>query len=476
MSKRTNILRRNFLGNVCMAGAAAGATLIHPMQAAAQAVGVKPGDLPDLTIKEAKIYVANIDGVRKLNSSENGWIFSLVTNSGIEGNYTDGNRGVTPNWLEYAKATCVGKNLFDLLPLIPSSTSYSGGGRGRGGASDGRATDGGVTGIAAAGPAAKGTAATGPAGRGRAGGRGGPFQGGFGFGTFKPSGGPSSVDLAAAYVDVMLWDILGKAVNRPIYKLLGGTKDRMLAYASGQHLAAVEDYVPDVLKVKEAGYKAYKIHPGGGQHRDGKPIPKYMGLIEEIKEVRKAVGDDYTLLFDPVQGLNVFEALRVGRALDEYDYVSFEDPIPSTDIDGLIELRKKLDVPIEVGEFLYSIYDFGEYIRRGATDIVRLIADNVGGISGAHRIAQLADAMGMPCTPHNWGNAMDLALHFHVELASPNCYWFEMPNSADLTDRAYIKEKIRIDANGYIPAPTKPGLGYPVDHDALDKIMIRVDR
>ncbi len=314
--------------------------------------------------------------------------------------------------------------------------------------------------------------------RERAGGAAGtaPFQGGFGFGTFKPSGGPSSVDLAAAYVDVMLWDILGKAVNRPIYKLLGGTKDRMLAYASGQHLPAVEDYVPDALKVKEAGYKAYKIHPGGGQHRDGKPIPKYMGLIEEIKEVRKAVGDDYTLLFDPVQQLNVFEALRVGRALDEYNYCSFEDPIPSTDIDGLIELRKKLDVPIEVGEFLYSIYDFGEYIRRGAMDIVRLIADNVGGISGSHRIAQLADAMGMPCTPHNWGNAMDLALHLHVELASPNCYWFEMPNSADLTDRAYIKEKIRIDANGYIPAPTQPGLGYPLDHDALDKIMIRVER
>ena len=67
------------------------------MQAAAQAVGVKPGDLPDLTIKEVKVYVANIEGVRKLNSSENGWIFSMVTNSGIEGNYTDGNRGLTPN-------------------------------------------------------------------------------------------------------------------------------------------------------------------------------------------------------------------------------------------------------------------------------------------------------------------------------------------------------------------------------------------
>jgi L-alanine-DL-glutamate epimerase-like enolase superfamily enzyme len=107
---------------------------------------------------------------------------------------------------------------------------------------------------------------------------------------------------------------------------------------------------------------------------------------------------------------------------------------------------------------------------------VRLIADNVGGISGSHRIAQLADAMSMPCTPHNWGNVIDLAVHFHIELASSNCYWFEMPNTPELTDRAYVKEKFRIDQEGHVLAPTLPGLGYPIDHDALDKIMIRVDR
>jgi L-alanine-DL-glutamate epimerase-like enolase superfamily enzyme len=86
-----------------------------------------------------------------------------------------------------------------------------------------------------------------------------------------------------------------------------------------------------------------------------------------------------------------------------------------------------LTVPIEVGEFLYTISDYAEYIRRGALDIVRLIADNVGGISGSFRIAQLADAFGMPCTPHNWGNGFDLAVHFHDRTGEPNCYWFEMP-------------------------------------------------
>jgi L-alanine-DL-glutamate epimerase-like enolase superfamily enzyme len=482
MSNRS-VSRRSFL-NASAMGAVSGAAgmMIHPGAVAAQEVGVKPSDLPDLTIKEVKVYVANIDGVRKLNSTENGWIFSMVTNSGIEGNYTDGNRGLTPNWLEYAKATCVGKSVLDLLPMIPSSASFGSGrgGRGRGGgATDGR---GAATQPAAAAAGTPGSRGRGGGGGGRGGGggggggRGGAFVGGFGFGRGRQSTNSGGVDLAAAYVDVMLWDILGKAVNRPIYKLLGGTKDRMLAYSSGQHLATVEDFAPNALAAKNEGFKAYKIHPGGGQHRNGGNIPAYLGHIDEIKEVRKACGDDFTLLFDPVQRYNVFEALKVGRVLDEYGYVSFEDPIPSTDLDGLIELRSKLDVPIEVGEFLYSVYDFAEYIRRGGMDIVRLIADNVGGISGSYRIAQLADAFGMPCTPHNWGNAMDLALHFHIELAMPNCYWFEMPNTADLTDRAYIKEKFRIDQNGYVLAPTKPGLGYPVDHDALDKIMIRVDR
>ena len=71
---------------------------------------------------------------------------------------------------------------------------------------------------------------------------------------------------------------------------------------------------------------------------------------------------------------------------------------------------------------------------------------------------------------------MDLAAHFHVELALPNAPWFEIPFPQSGPDRPYHKDKIRIDKDGYAPAPTEPGLGYPIDHDALDKLMIRIDR
>jgi L-alanine-DL-glutamate epimerase-like enolase superfamily enzyme len=466
MSRR-ELSRRSFLGASAAAGAA---VLAHPVNLAAQAAGIKAGDMPDLTIKEAKIYVLDPTSWRNSGAglSGGGEIASMVTASGIEGNFTLGNRGNPPGWVDFAKANCVGKNLLDILPTvsyIPLSNRPAAGGGTAGAA-------GAATG---AGGGARATTAQAPA---RMGMRGGAFIGGFnpGFNSRPHGTGTPGANVHAAACDFILWDILGKAVNRPIYKILGGSKDKVLAYASSQHLATVEDYVPDVLKAKAAGFKAYKIHPGGGQHKDGGRIPSYLGHIDEIKEVRKAVGDDFTLLYDAVQAYNYYEALRVGRALDEYGYDSFEDPMQTTDLEGLIELRKHLDVPTEVGEFLTDIYDYGEYIKRDAMGIVRLITDNVGGITGSFRVGQLADTFGMPCTPHNWGTFFDMAAAFQVELALPNCYWFEMVWPWEYADRPYVDHKFRVDADGYVAAPTEPGMGYPLNMAVVDKLLTRIDR
>ena len=427
------------------------AAIADPPEAAAQSAGVKKADLPDLTIQEVKVYVADVSGFRRLNSGETGEILSVVTNSGHEGNYTLGNRSRTPNWLEWAKPTLLGKNVIDLLPAITATT----------GAKETFGFSGGRTGTPGGGrvPPGPATATAGPPAGAAA----------------PPSRGGTWPNYYTAAAEICLWDLLGKAVNRPIYKLLGGSKDRVMAYASSQHLANIEDYIPDVLSAKEQGYKGYKIHPGGGQPKSGLAIPAYIGHIEEIKTIRKAVGDDFVLAHDPVQRYNLFEALKVGRVLDDLDYAWFEDPIPSTDIEGLVELNRALDLPLHVGEFLFSISDFAEYIRRGALDVARLIADNVGGIGGSMRVGALADAFNLECTPHNWGNPTDLAVHFHLELAMPNAYWFEMPHPVTAADRPY-QAKFRIDKDGYVLAPTEPGLGYPIDRNELDKIMKRIDR
>jgi L-alanine-DL-glutamate epimerase-like enolase superfamily enzyme len=480
MNRKTS--RRNFIGTSTGFAAAGLASLANPIAAAAQTAGVKPGDLPDLTIKEIKVYVTDMTGIHKLNGSETGELISVVTNSGIEGNYTIGDRSTTPGWLEWAKPMLVGKNVMDLLPTFTSTTGMKGSGGFNGGA--GAPVRRPPPPVAAAGAgAARGAGAGGGAGAARPGG-----GGGFGAPT-APPGRPETGLMArsggtwpnyyAAAADVCMWDILGKAVNQPIYKILSGgtpTKTRLMAYASSQHLPTVEDYVPDVLKAKEQGYRAYKIHPGGGQHATGPAIPSYIGHMEEIREVRKAVGDEFVLMHDPVQQYNRFEAMAVGRLLDELNYAWFEDPVRTIDEEGLIELVRELSLPIHVGEFLFSIADFAEYIKRDALGVVRLIADNVGGISGSMRVGLLADAHGLECAPHNWGNPLDLAVHFHVELALANVYWFEMPFPAEYTDRSFFSYKFRPDKDGYIPAPTDPGLGYAIDRAALDKVTLRIDR
>ncbi|HKD05693.1 MAG TPA: mandelate racemase/muconate lactonizing enzyme family protein [Bryobacteraceae bacterium] len=444
------VTRRNFFAATAAGTAAGFAALADPGLAAAQSAGVKKADLPDLTIKQVKVYVTDTANIHRLNGTETGEIVSVVTNSGHEGNYTIGNRERTTGWLDWAKATLVGKNVVDLLPTLNATSGM----RGAAGF-NARSRTGGGAGQRPAGAGAR------PAG--------GNFV------AIPSRSGGSWPDYKAAAADVCLWDVLGKAVDRPIYKLLGGSKDRMMAYASSQHLPSIEDYVPDAMKAKQEGYVGYKIHPGAGQHKEGPPIPSYIGHMEEIKNLRKALGDEYVLAHDPVQAYNRYEALKVGRLLDELDYLWFEDPIRTVDTDGLAELANALDVPLHVGEFLASISDFAEYIRRGALDVVRLIADNVGGISGSMRVGLLADAFGLECTPHNWGNVLDLAVHFHLELALPNAYWFEMPHPAEYADRPYHKDKFRIDSAGYVHAPTAPGLGYPIDRDALDKMTKRID-
>lgn len=246
--------RRDFLG--ASAGFAAGfAALGNPIAAAAQTVGVKPGDLPDLTIKEVKVYVTDISKIHKLNSPESGELLSVVTNSGIEGNYTLGDRNATTGWLEWAKSALVGKSVTDLLPTLTSTTGMKG--------------PAGFDATAARRPGSAvvpGFGAT-PASPGAHTAFEGPALTGAGLST---RGGGTWPNYYTAAADVCLWDILGKAVNRPIYKILSGgspTKDKLMAYASSQHLPTVEDYVPDVLKAKREGYRAYKIHPGEGSTR-----------------------------------------------------------------------------------------------------------------------------------------------------------------------------------------------------------------
>jgi L-alanine-DL-glutamate epimerase-like enolase superfamily enzyme len=421
--------RRQFLGRSALGALAGASVLSNPARAAAQAAGAAPSDLPDLTIKEVKVYVLD----RKLmpgsapsivTGSARGQgalaalyggrtqIASIVTNSGIEGNYTLAEHYFHPNWsnlgwLDYAKTACVGRSVLD-LPAITSQWVPE-----------------------------------------------------------KRRVGQSSY---ASAIDNCLWDILGKAVNLPVYQILGAYRHKVMAYASTQHHDTLEQFVEEVRVCKAQGFRAYKIHPpspNGGHD--------YKLDIEVCKAVRQAAGDDFILLMDPVGVYTRDEAIRVGRAIQDLGFVAYEDPLPTKDIEGLVELCRDLDVPIHIGEFLTSIYDYPEYLRRGATDVVRFVVDNVGGITGGLKLAHMAECFEMECAPHNWGEVFDHAVHFHLELAMPNNLWFEMTAPQGSADRPYMKDKFRIQPDGYVYAPTKPGLGYELDRDALDRMTVRID-
>ena len=403
-----SVSRRGFLGG-SIVSAAAWAVPCKTF-AAVQSAGVTA---KDLTIKEVKVYVLKANPGRAVSGSTQ-QLASIVTNSGMEGNYTLATRYFHPNWsnlgwLEYAKTLLMGKSVLD-LPAITSQWEPS-----------------------------------------------------------KRRLGQSSY---ASAIDNCLWDILGKAISLPVYRILGANRDRVRAYASSQHLDTVEAFITDLAQAKKEGFTAYKIHPPWlkGDNVD------YRLDIEVAKAVREHAGDDFALLFDRVGAYTRDEAFKVGRVLDQLNYVSYEDPIPTSDMEGLAQLAEALDLPITIGEFIFSPYDYAAYIRRGACDIVRFIVDNIGGISGGMKVARLAECFGMECQPHNWGTALDHAVHFHCELAMPNTVWFEMTQPEGITDQPYFKDKIRIDKDGYVPAPVKPGLGYELDRDVLDKMTIRIDR
>lgn len=392
-----------------LAGAVA---LGNPGLAAAQAVGVKTADLPDLTIKEVKVYV--VDPGTGVTNSGYSRIAAVVTAGGLEGNYTLARRYWHPNWsnegwLEFAKRTLVGRSVLDL----PALTAQYDAPRRRLGQSS-----------------------------------------------------------YASAIDACLWDLLGKAVGLPIYRILGAYRHRVKAYASSQHHKTVEEFVEEVRRCKAEGFRAYKIHPPSLP--DGGSDVKLD--MEVCRAVRQAAGDDYPLLMDPVGVYTRDEAMTVGRLLEKLNFLAFEDPIPTTDIEGLAQLCAALDIPVHIGEFLFSPYSYAEYIRRGAVDVVRFITDNVGGITGGMKIARLAECFGMECAPHNWGETFDHAVHFHCELAMPNNVWFEMTVPQGVGDRPYFKDRIRIAADGYVDAPVKPGLGYELDRAVLDRMTKSVER
>lgn len=267
---------------------------------------------------------------------------------------------------------------------------------------------------------------------------------------------------ALGAIDVALWDIGGKVANLPIYQLLGAYREKVRAYASTMQLTSVDAYVEQALQWKEKGYTAMKLHVEGIPERD----------LVVCRAVRKAVGDDMTLMHDPVGLYDHGQALRVGRELEELNFYWYEEPLPDTDIHGLIQLSNALDIPIAGLEDLPgNFYTAAQYITSGALDIIRGDVLLKGGITSLKKMAALAEAFGVKCEIHLSLSPVMNAANLHVACSIRNCDFYESFVPEEVFNFG-VKEDIEIDKQGYAHVPKAPGLGMEVDWDYINQHTI----
>ncbi len=294
----------------------------------------------------------------------------------------------------------------------------------------------------------------------------------------RMSGAVHLSPIALGTVDVALWDIAGKVAGLPIHRLLGTCRERVPVYFSSGHHDSPAAYADEARHWLEQGWKGYKLHPARAPWRPGARLP-VSADIEQCAAVREAVGDAMALMLDSSWGYSYSEALDVGRAIEELGYLWYEDPLPPHDIHGYTRLKRYLHIPILATETtLGGLSTLPEWIVRQATDHLRGDVVIKGGITGMMKIAHLAEAFNMNCEVHDGYNALGNVANKHVMMAIDNCDWFEViafNRSGDhtLEHLGYgLTEPFEVDAEGYVHAPSGPGLGAEIDWDLINSARL----
>lgn len=268
-------------------------------------------------------------------------------------------------------------------------------------------------------------------------------------------------------IDIALWDILGKATGQPVGRLLGGRyRDRVRPYASVlmQTPAVLAEYL---LQLKERGFRAFKIGWG--------PFGRQSHALDEaiVRTARDAIGTDNLLMVD-AGGSDAYWnngykwALRTAQMLADYDVAWFEEPLQPDALQDYILLRQKALVPIAGGEVLTRRQSFQPWLQAGAFDIVQPDVTKVGGISEERRIAWMAQENGIRFIPHGWNTAVGLAADLQMASAFADTDLIEY-----LTGSPYVDEIVaddwKLDEDGMLPIPDKPGLGLTLNMEAVAK-------
>jgi D-galactarolactone cycloisomerase len=278
-------------------------------------------------------------------------------------------------------------------------------------------------------------------------------------------GGP--VEHAISGVDIALWDLMGKAVNQPVSRLLGGNyRDRIKPYAS----MLFDD--PPVLRDKllaqlSRGFRAIKM----GWRPFGRVSRKLDELL--IKTARDTVGEDVELMVDAGGSEQFWPhgvswARETAKMLGDYKVTWFEEALKPDDLDGFKELRLTSPVLIASGEVFTRRQTFQPFITQRALDIIQPDLTKCGGLSEGRRMGWMAYDHGVLLVPHGWNTGIGVAADLALSAAMPVAKWVEYQ-----TGVPYIEEIIdppfKLDAEGLLRVPTGPGLGIKLNPDALAK-------
>jgi D-galactarolactone cycloisomerase len=268
--------------------------------------------------------------------------------------------------------------------------------------------------------------------------------------------------LAMSGIDMALWDIRGKAVGWPLYKLLGGAARPIPAYAGGVSLgyqepsALIDEARPHV----EAGYTAVKLRLGDSPARD----------LARVKAVREAFGDELVILTDANIGYTVEDARVVMPGLDDYGVRWLEEPFPAHDYHSYALAKGFGRVPLAAGENHYTRYEFNRMIEDGSITILQPDLSKTGGVTEALRIAAMGSAYKLPIHPHTSMTGLNMATTIHFLAAIDNGGYFEGDVSKDnkfrdeLTSTPYT-----VDKSGNVHPLERPGIGVEVDEGFLQK-------
>ena len=278
-------------------------------------------------------------------------------------------------------------------------------------------------------------------------------------------------------LEVAVWDLRARAAGVPLWKLLGGTRDRIYAYASTGTLVSPDERVERCLALRDAGIRAVKLRLHANDWRLDLPV---------LEAVRSAVGSELEIMVDANQGWRMpgdltprwelAEATAFARELETLGVFWLEEPLPTDDLDGYAALREATSIRIAAGEMVRSGFEARDLLLRGGVDVVQPDVVLSGGIAGAAETAQFAADEGRWWSPHTWSNGYGLLANLHAALAFSTCPYLEVPFDPPDWSTArrdwMLPATLEIAADGTIAPPDEPGLGVEPDFAALEQYRV----